>query len=273
MSAAILELEQEREELEQRREANRAEQTRVAQMLTNEVRAEFRLPPTISTPAARATLARLRAFTVTSAMAALGWKRKQVKDLIDAMECEVPPTIERLDNFEGQRVYRILANEEEEQEEEVERQEEVERDATSYERMLHWVRRQRGTFSPGQCAAANDVSRLEAIRALHHMADAGIVDDQGPTEDMPIFTVVDAEVPEPPPPPPPAEPEVKRHSKIPEIQAMLEAAEKAGLAVTSTNEHHVVEGPDGRVVIPDKVTNRKQVLQDKARIRRMGAKL
>lgn len=252
-------------------EDNRAEQGRVKHLLTTDTKTAVRLP-TSGPRAGRRVLAQLGVFTLPLAQTRLGWSRKELKTLIDAMECESPPALERLERFEGKQMFRYVGPT-------IDSDPEVDRAEAEYESLKAWALSQTTTFTPAQGAAACDTSKTAALRAFRQLQEGGALVDRGPTQDMPLFAVTGVDVPDPAQPPiavvkedngdePP------EFSKIPQIQELLAAAHIAGLQVTTTGRHHAVEALDGqRVVFDIKPQGREAMLALRGKIRRMGVKL
>lgn len=249
--------------------ANRAEQAQQNALLLKEAKRELRGPPVVTSSAGRSTLAKLRVFTIGNATARLGWKRADVKKLVEVMLCEQPPSLEDVGPFEGSRAYRYIGPP-------IAHDPVAEQSAVEFEKMKEWALSKSVAFTPGECGAACGVTRAVALRALLHLAQLGVLVDDSPTADMPIFVVPDKEAPDVPSPPalqivPP--PQERVFSRVPEIQQMLAAAHAAGLEVTETGKTFAIEGPTGRVLIPSLPQGRKEMLDARASIRRMGAKL
>lgn len=248
---------------------NLAEQKRVKHLLVTDVKTNAPLPTT-GAQAGRRVLSQLGTFTLPLAQSRLGWKRSEVKVLVDAMECEVPPSLERLGKFEGQQMFRYTGPP-------IASDPETDRAEAEYESLKAWALSRTTTFTPAQAAAACDTSRAAALRALRQLQEAGSLTDRGPTQDMPLFVVTGIDVPDPGRPPTLTiveSEEPREFSKIPQIQELLAAADAAGLTVTSTDRHHAVEALDGdRVVFDVKPQGREAMLALRGRIRRMGAKL
>lgn len=248
---------------------NRAEQAQENALLLKEAKQELRVPPVVTSSAGRSTLAKLKVFTIGNATARLGWKRADVKKLVEVMLCEQPPSLEDVGPFEGSRAYRYIGPP-------IAHDPVAEQSAVEFEKIKEWALSRSVAFTPGECGAACGVTRAVALRALRHLVELGALTDDSPTEDMPIFVVVNAKAPEVPAPPalqivPP--PQARVFSRVPEIQTMLAAADAAGLEVTETGQTFAIEGPTGRVLIPARPQGRAQMLEAKASIRRMGAKL
>lgn len=247
---------------------NHAEQERVKHLLVSDVKTNVRVPTT-GPRAGRRVLSQLGTFTMPLAQRRLGWSRAELKTLMDAMECEMPPSLERLGKFESQQMFRYIGPP-------ISSDPEVERAEAEYESLKAWALSQTSTFTPAQGAAACDTSKSAALRAFRQLQDGGSLTDRGPTTDMPIFAVTGVDVPDPAQPPAvtvvaDAEPTV--FSKIPQIQELLAAADAAGLQITTTDRHHAVESLDDRVVFDVKPQSREKMLALRGKIRRMGAKL
>lgn len=248
-------------------EENRAEQQRAKHLLVTDVKTNVRLPTT-GPRAGRRVLSQLGTFTIPLAQSRLGWKRQELTALMDAMECETPPTLERLGRFERQQVFRYVGPP-------IASDPEVDRADAEYESLKAWALSQTTTFTPAQGAAACETSKTTALRAFRQLGESGALTDRGPTRDRPIFAVTGIDVPTTPPaltvvqdddPP--------TFSKIPQIQELLVAADAAGLQVTTTDRHHAVEALDGdRVVFDIKPQGREAMLALRGKIRRMGASL
>jgi hypothetical protein len=247
-------------------EANRAEQEQVKHLLTTAAETSLRLPVD-GTRAGRRVLAGLGTFTMSNAKGVLGWKQADVKKLIELLEIEKPPAIERLGAFEGQRMFRYIGPP-------VEDDPVADAESVGQDRVREWALAQKMKFTPGEAARACDTSRTTALRMLRHMQTAGALVDEGPTQDMPIFGVAgkDGKVIEPPRLTV-VESEPRVSSPIPQIQEMLTAAYAAGLDVGESHNHFTIESPDSRVLVSKKFQGRQQLMEDRARVRRLGANL
>lgn len=251
-------------------EENRSEQRRIKHLLVTDVKANVRLKTT-GPRAGRRVLSQLGTFTFGFARARLGWDDAELKQLIDVMECEKPPTIERTGRFGGQQVFQYVGPP-------IEEDTEADKAEAEFLDLRTWALSQTTAFTPAQAAAACETSRSSALRALRRLQEAGVLIDKGPTQDTPIFTVAGVDVPNPAAPPPVLkvvedEPP-KVYSKIPQVQELLAAAAASGLAVDTTGRHHSVENLEGeRVVFETKPPTREAMLALRGKIRRMGAKL
>lgn len=245
-------------------EANRAEQAHVQHLLVTDTQTSIKLPA--SNPrSARRTLARLGTFTMSEAQAKLGWKRPKVKELIEIIETETPPVLERRGTFERERVFQWIGQP-------IEDDPAADLEAAGQEAVREWARAQRTRFTPGEAARACDTTRTTALRMLRHLESLGALVDESPTADMVIFApAVNGTVAEAPQLHVVSEPEV--FSRVPEIQEILAAAKAAGFEITSSEKFHAVESPTTRVVIPTTPQSKRQMLEDRAKIRRMGAQL
>lgn len=246
--------------------ANRDEQTRTKHLLVTDAKTSLRLQSVTSKESARGTIARLGGFTMSEAIAELGWERPRVKKLLDAMMCEKPPTVVQ-DGKVGTRPFFRYAGPPIEQADPV-----AERERAALEAIREWVIGQSTTFTPAECAAACDTTRVTALRALRSLQELGAVVDEGPTQDMPIFRVWTDEIPDVAINPPALTVvEAEPLSKIPQINELLVAAQNAGCEIVPANGHFAIEALDGtRVIIDAKPKGRTRLLADKAKLRKLG---
>lgn len=253
-------------------EHNRSEQRRIKHLLVTDVKSRGRLK-TSGPRAGRRVLSQLGSFTFGFARGRLGWEDDELKQLIEVMECEKPPSIERAGKYNRQQVYRYVGPP-------IEEDAEADKAEAEFQDLRTWALSQTTAFTPAQGAAACETARSTALRAFRRLQEAGALIDKGPTQDTPIFSVAGVDVPDFATPPAlkvvedpePAKPEV--YSKIPQVQELLAAAAASGLTVTTTGRHHSVENLEGeRVVFETKPPSREAMLALRGRIRRMGAKL
>lgn len=247
-------------------QANRAEQERIKQQIITDAQTSMRLKSVSSPQAARAVIARLGGFTMSEAVAELGWERAKVKKLLDAMLCEKPPAVVP-EGKVGKRPFFRYVGPEIEAEDPA-----AEREAAALEAVRDWAIDQQGVFSPGQCAAAVDLPRATVMRALRALTDAGMLVDEGPTVDKPLFRLASTQAPDVALDRPELSvvSESEPLSKIPAIQKMLEAAQQAGAKIDSSNGHFTIETLDGRRVHIRSKPNRQTLLEDRAKLRRVG---
>lgn len=267
----------ERELLEQEQEikvelsANRQRQAQVKSLLVTDSRTSMRLKSVSTHAGARRTLARMGAFTMSEVEAELGWDRTRVKKLLDVMLCEKPPVLKHDGRVMHRPFFRYIGPEPVGDDDPV-----VDRDLEAIEALREWLvtRDASGinrTFTPAQVANAIDVPRATALRACRSLVDAGMLVDEGPTSDMPIFAMAGVDVTIDEVAPVQAE---KPSSQIPQIQELLTAAYEAMCDVSESNGHFSVETLDGRtILIPKKPSGREQTLQVKGRLRRAGVKV
>lgn len=242
---------------------NRAEQERTKRLLITDAQAGMRLKSVSTKETARATVARMGTFTFGELQSELGWEKARVKKLMDAMACEKPPAVVPDGRAMGKALFRYTGPAI------AEPDPLDQRDRAALEAISDWVRKQTTTFTPGEAAAACETTRTSALRALRALQSAGALVDESPTTDHPVFRREDVDVPDVALAPLPKVAEVL--SKVPQINELLVAARDAGCEVTSSNGHHAVEFLDGRrVLIPAKPQGRAQMMNDKARLRRMG---
>lgn len=244
-------------------ETNRAEQARLKALLISEAKTTMRL--VTAKESARGTLARLEVFTLSEAIAELGWDKPRVKKLIDAMMCEKPPAVTPDGKLGTKPVYKYTGPP-------IELTDPIEeREAAALEAVRDWIVTQTTVFTPGEAAAAIGLPRATTLRALRALQQTGALVDEGPTLDMPMFRRTDVEAPDVAIDRPALEAvEDKEFSKIPQVQELLAAADRAGCAIEASNGHFAIEALDGRRVIVDAVPNRKSLLEGKARLRRIG---
>lgn len=244
---------------------NEVEQARVKAMLHAEAKSEIGGVAS-STLSARNTIAQMGTFTMSEAIANLGWDRPRVKKLLDAMMCEKPPVVISAGRAFGQAVFKYAG-------EPVQQLDPVaEREAAALEKVREWAIAQTSAFTPGEAAAACGMPRASALRALRALQQTGAIDDEGPTQDMPIFRVHGVEIPEVTITAPALSiVDAEQLSKVPEINTILVAAREAGCDITSSNGHHAIEFLDGeRVIIPAKPRGAQRMREDKAKLRSRG---
>lgn len=264
LRAAHREMTEQVKDLTARLAENETEQARVKAMLQAEAKSEIGGVAT-STLSARNTIAQMGTFTMSEAIAKLGWERPRVKKLLDAMMCEKPPAVVPAGRAFGQAVFKYAG-------EPVQQLDPVaEREAAALEKVREWAIAQTSAFTPGEAAAACGMPRASALRALRALQQTGAIDDEGPTQDMPIFRVHGVEIPDVVIAPALTLVDAEQLSKVPEINAILVAARDAGCDVTSSNGHHAIEFLDGdRVIIPAKPRGAQRMREDKAKLRSRG---
>lgn len=245
-------------------EANRSEQARVKHLLVTDAQTSLRLTSVSSPKTARATIAKLGGFTMSEAIAELGWDRPKVKKLLDAMLCEKPPAVVQDGKVGTKPFYRyvgpaITAEDPLEQ-----------RERAAVDAVREWVLGQTSTFTPGQGAHGVDLPRATVLRALRKLADVGLLADESPSQDMPLFRLASTQAPDVAIPDLAVVEQVKVRSEIPAIQKLLEAAETAGCHIEAANGHFAIEAMDGRRVIIRSKPNRQSLLEDRAKLRRIG---
>lgn len=264
------ELRERQAEIERELGENLPEQERLRQLLVTDAQTSLRLKSTASKESARGTIARIGSaggFTLGEAATELGWEKPRVKKLLDAMACEVPPTIVSAGHYRRAPMFKYTGPPISEADPMAERQ------AAATEKVRDWILTQNTTFTPAECAAACDITRTDALRALRALQTLDVVGDEGPTQDMPLFvrTGVDAPDIAVDRPAIAAAPTSEPLSKIPVIQALIDACDRAHAEVYASNGHFSVETLDGRrAIIPGKPGSRNEMLQAKARLRRIG---
>jgi hypothetical protein len=245
-------------------QANRARQARLKALLVSSAKTSIGLQSVSTEGAARAAIAKMGTFTRSEAMAELGWPQAKttrfLKKLIGGQILEPKGKIggEPRYHYTGPQV---------EYDPEAERK--AAREAAALVAVRDWALSHKLPFTPSQAAAGADVPRPTALRQLRALQAAGVLDDQGPTEDMPLFVVAGSE----PVALPEAKPvEVHRvTSKIPATQELLDAAYAANCDVAGGNGHIAITSLDGdRVIIAATPQGRERLLADKAKLRRIG---
>lgn len=245
---------------------NRAEQERVKAMLLTDAKTAMRLQSVTSPRTARAILAQLSEFTEQEACTELGWKPAQFRKLRDLMACEKPPALVDGGRALGHKMYRYEGPA-------IEIDPEAERLAVELETVRAWAVTQTTAFTPGQAAAATSVARSSARNALTQLEAMGVLVNEGPTPDMPMFSVAGVKAPDVVAASQDTAALTRCSSKIPAIQALLDAAYDAGADVTESDEHFAIEVADRGRVVTSKKMIRGEFMQDKARLRRMGLKV
>lgn len=266
LRARAKEIERLRLELDAELQDNVTEQERVQKLLVDNAKVSMRLKSVQSKETARGTLARLGLFTMSEATAELGWDAPRVRKLIEAMACEKPPAMKTAGKLGTKPMWEYVGPPIDEIADTA-----AEKEAAALEAVQEWVTTQNTTFSPAICATAIDLPRATTLRALRALQGVGAVVDEGPTLDMPIFrrTGLELDVAIDRPRVAPVV-EQKVWSKIPHVQELCVAADNAGCSVDQSNGHLSIETLDGRRVHIEATPNRRQLLEDKARLRRIG---
>lgn len=251
------------EEMTAKLQANRARQARLKAILVTRAKASIGLQSVSSEAAARAAIAKMSTFTRSEAAAELGWPQaKTTKFLKKLIAGQILEQIGKIGadprfHYTGPVI---------EHDPEAERK--AQREAAALVAVRDWALEHRLPFTPSQAAAGADVPRPTALRALRVLQEAGVLADEGPTEDMPLFVIAGSQ--------PVALPEVtvdiqRVSSKIPAIQELLDAAYAASCDVAGANGHFAVTSMDGeRVIIDAQPKGRERLLADKAKLRRIG---
>lgn len=243
-------------------EHNEAEQRRLKHLLVTNARVHV---PASTHYGARRMLFQMGSFTVNFAAKRLGWTTDQLKELLNAMEYEKPPSIEAYGRYGRELMFRYVGPP-------IDDDPAADAAAAEYEALRTWALTQTTTFTPPQGAAACNTKKSTALQAFRLLQETGALEDCGPTRDMPIFRVVG--VTEPPTlTVVPDRPRVT--SKVPQMQQLLDACYKSEvLTVAETEKHYAVTNLEGtRAVFDKKPPSREEMLQLRGRLRRMGAKL
>lgn len=254
--------------------ANRARQAHVKALLQAASRSAMRVP--VSTPrSARGTLSRLGTFTESEALAALGWKRPQLRQLFEVMMCEKPPALKEVGRAMGKPVFRYTGPP-------IAGDPVAERQAAAMEAVSGWVALQDPgrTITPGTAAAGANVDRVDAGLALAQLARVGdTLEDVSPARDRPMFRragdPVNGRAAPAPPPFDSFRPETTRpRSKVPAIDELLDIADQAGFSITEGAGHFAIEALDGaRRVVKTTFEGTDQYRHHKAWLRRNGARI
>lgn len=235
---------------------------------------------------ARATVIRLHMFTDSELVAELGDKTR-AKKILAAMLCEKPPLL-KIGRLGTRKLYEYVGEIKQVPRDAIE----LERDrvANALERLRDWVVNQEGVFTPAQAAFAAEVDRTQALQSLRALADLGIVSDQSPAADRPMFAYNSATV---------SDLAAQRDAKTArqraasvavageqeiagtgkkisvsnkELQALINAALKAGATVSHAANGHFAVEYEGmrRVLISSTPRNARSVMNDRARLRKAG---
>lgn len=243
----------------------RARLAHIKNLLVQAGRARTRVPAS-GPRSARRMLARMETFTVAEAMSRLGWNRQQVDGLFKLMLSEVPPALARGSRHGGYGVKYSYTGPE------------IDPEGEGQDRALDAVHAWLSDVAPGvrvtpgSAAVGAGISRAHAQEALQRLAKTDMLTDLSPSADRPMFERAGTGQPMIVPELPPAQEAKAPASKIPSIQAMLDAANAADFGVTESTKHFAIEAPGGdRLIISTKYEGREKELKDRAWLRSHGA--
>lgn len=268
------ELERELQEVTDRIAANHARQAQIKNLLLETARVTTRIP--VTTPRqARRILSRMGGpFTESEAIAKLGWTRSKVRELFGLMLIEKPPALTQSGRAMGHLLYRYTGPE-------IPDDPGADRQAAAVEAVGEWATLlELGTIvTPGQAAAAASVERVDAGVALAALVESGVLEDVSAATDRPMFRRTGAGVKTLTIGPAPAKGKGKHRgpsrpsSKVPAIDELLAAADRAGWSIEESVAHFAIEALGGdRRLVKAKFEGGDAYRHHKAWMRRHGAK-
>lgn len=153
------------------------------QQLTDEAKQAMKLEK-LPTHAARDAVIRLQGFVMNTLEVELGGDKKRAQAIVNAMLCEKPPTLKE-SRLGSRKFFEYIGPPPRPSRDRSEI--EAERRATAAIRLRDWAVEQEDVFTPGQAAAAVEMPRQDAYDGLMSLVDQGILTNESPTPDMPMF--------------------------------------------------------------------------------------
>lgn len=235
--------------------------------------------------APRHVIARLGTFVMGELVAELDGDKKKAKRVVDALLAGKPPLL-TVDRLGRQKLYTYAGPPPEPKPADAATEARRQR-AKALERVRDWVVMQADVFTPAQAAFAAELDRDEALELLRKLADTGVVSDESPTADMPLFRYDATPVADLA-----AQRDAKRQREQQvrerstpvagtgrglragnkDVQGLIDAAIAAGASVTRAgSDHFAVEYPGaGRVIIASTPSSQRTIHRDRAKLRSAG---